>query len=438
MTVSKTGAISPDGEFVDLNEWLTYLEQLHPKSIDMGLERIDQVRTALGLIPCFPMIIVGGTNGKGSVCAMLESILAAAGYHVGCYTSPHLIRYNERIRIGQRAVAEEQLLKAFKAVEQARIETGVSLTYFEFGTLAAMHVFMAKQIDVAILEVGLGGRLDAVNIFDADCAILTSVDLDHQDYLGDSREAIGYEKAGIFRQNKPAVCADAVLPLSVQRHAQEIGAEIRMVHQDFGFMRETNQWRFWSQHHRRHALPMPALHGRKQLYNASACLMALELLREQLQVSMHAVREGLLNVKLPGRFQVISVQPMVVLDVLHNPAAAAAFADNLLEMAPSSGKTYAVFGMLHDKDIAGVVEELKPHIDNWLIATIDAPRGAHADELMQILNQSEITRENHTIHEFEDVVSAYVFACEHAGKNDRICVFGSFYTVGAILRHHGE
>ena len=422
----------------DLAEWLAYLEQLHPKSIDMELERVNRVRHALKLTPFFPVIVVGGTNGKGSVCAILESILTVAGYHVGCYSSPHLIRYNERIHIGQQEVIDEQLLEAFRAVEQARKKCNVSLTYFEFGTLAAMRVFMDERIDVAILEVGLGGRLDAVNIFDADCAILTSIDLDHQEYLGDSRETIGYEKAGIFRRERPAICAESDLPLSVRHHAQEIEAQIKIIHQDFGFVQESNyQWRFWSQQHCQQALPLPALRGSMQLHNASACLMALEQLREQLQVSTQAMRKGLLCVTLPGRFQVLSEQPMTILDVAHNPAAAAVLAENL-EMTSPAGKTYAVFAMLQDKDIVGVVQELKKHIDIWLISSIEAPRGAPASKLLRILYKSDMAITNPTIHEFENVVSAYAFACEHADKNDRICVFGSFYTVGAVLQYHGK
>ncbi|SEQ77281.1 dihydrofolate synthase / folylpolyglutamate synthase [Nitrosomonas sp. Nm51] len=422
----------------DLTEWLDYLEKLHPKSIDMGLERVDRVRNELRLTPFFPVIVVGGTNGKGSVCAIMESILTAADYRVGCYTSPHLIRYNERIHVKQQVVSDAQLLRAFNTVEQARKKCDVSLTYFEFGTLAAMHVFMVERIDVAILEVGLGGRLDAVNIFDADCAILTNVELDHQEYLGDSREAIGYEKAGIFRREKPVVCAEADLPLSVLHHAQKTGAQINVIHQDFGFVQESNrQWQFWSRQNRLYMLPLPALRGSNQLHNASACLMALEQLREQLQISIQAIREGLLCVTLPGRFQLVSMRPMIILDVAHNPAAAAVLAKNL-EMTPSAGKTYAVFAMLQDKDIAGVVEVLKNHIDIWLISSTDAARGAHARQLLQILYKSDITSENNTIREFENVISAYAFACEQADKNDRICVFGSFFTVGAVLQYHGK
>ncbi|MDR4518765.1 MAG: bifunctional tetrahydrofolate synthase/dihydrofolate synthase [Nitrosomonas sp.] len=415
--------------------WLAYLEQLHPKTIDMGLERVGQVRDELVLRPVFPVIIVGGTNGKGSVCAILESILTAAGYRVGCYTSPHLVCYNERIRIEQKEVSDQQLLLALMSIDQARIKCDVSLTYFEFGTLAAMYLFITEHVDVAILEVGLGGRLDAVNIFDADCAILTSVDLDHQNYLGDTREAIGYEKAGIFRKNKPAVCAEEDLPYSIEHYVKTIQTQLIMINRDFGFTRKNDQWDFWSHKGKRYTLPFPALRGYKQLENACTSLVALETLGEQLPVDMHAIRKGLITVFLPGRFQVLSSQPMTILDVAHNPAAAVTFTKNL-EMTQSSGKTYAIFAMLEDKDISGVIQKLERHIDVWLLSPIDAPRGASVKVLLHHFYKLDITRENRIIHEFEDIVLAYGFACEHADKNDRICVLGSFYTVGAVLQHH--
>jgi len=420
-----------------LSDWLAYLEQLHPQSIEMGLSRIELVRDKLELKPVFPVIIVGGTNGKGSVCAILESVLTAAGYRVGCYTSPHLIHYNERIRFRQKAVSDQQLIQAFGVVEKAREASCISLTYFEFGTLAAMYLCMVEQVDVAVLEVGLGGRLDAVNCFDADCAVLTSIDLDHQDYLGDSREAIGFEKAGIFRHDKPVVCAENNLPFSVSSYADKIGARLVLINRNFGFFQEKNQWHFWSQNNPRYTLPLPVLRGIKQLNNASASLMALEQLHDQLPVNMHAIRNGLLTIDLAGRFQVLSTLPITILDVAHNPAAASILAENL-KMIQSSGRTYAVFAILQDKDIAGVIQELKYHIDVWLVAPIDAPRGAGIDKILEHMALEDINHENCTIVEFKNVISAYVFACEQANKNDRICVFGSFYTVGAVLRYHGE
>jgi len=420
-----------------LSDWLAYLEQLHPKTIEMGLERIEYVRADLQLSPDFPIITVGGTNGKGSVCAMAESILSAAGYRVGCYTSPHLLRYNERIRISSRAVDDRLITEAFGSINQSRNKCGVSLTYFEFGTLAAMYLFELQQVDVAVLEVGLGGRLDAVNIFDPACAVLTNVTLDHMDYLGDTREAIGFEKAGIFRSGKPAICADTNVPVTVQQHAQAIDAQLIQFGQDFGFDAGMDQWDFWSKKGKRSALPLPALRGDSQLINASTCLAALDALNDRLPVSMQAIRQGLLNVGLPGRFQVLATRPVTILDVAHNPAAAEVFAANLrlVKQGNTGGKTFAVFAMLQDKDISGVIKALKDDIDIWLIAPIELPRGAGTPNLLQNLYKSGISRENHTIHEFENTEAAYVYACKQASNNDRICVVGSFHTVGAVLQY---
>ncbi|MCW5618673.1 MAG: bifunctional tetrahydrofolate synthase/dihydrofolate synthase [Nitrosomonas sp.] len=420
-----------------LSDWLIYLEQLHPKTIEMGLERIEYVRADMKLSPDFPVIAVGGTNGKGSVCVMLESILIAAGYHVGCYTSPHLVNYNERIRINGRTIDDQSITEAFDRIDQSRSRCGISLTYFEFGTLAAMHLFALRQVDVAILEVGLGGRLDAVNVFEPDCAVLTNVALDHMDYLGDSREAIGYEKAGIFRTNKPAICSDANTPITVLQYAQVIGAQLIQLNQDFGFNADEDHWDFWSRKGKRSTLPLPALRGANQLINASACLAALDALSDHLPVSMQSIRQGLINATLRGRFQVWPTQPMVILDVAHNPAAAAVFAANLklAKRGNTDGKTFAVFAMLHDKDISGVIKALKDDIDIWLIAPIQLPRGASVHELLLNLYKLGITRENHPIHEFDNAETAYIYACKQAAKNDRICVVGSFHTVGAVLQY---
>lgn len=344
-----------------LADWLTYLESLHPKTIEMGLERIERVRSKLELIPQFPIIVVGGTNGKGSVCAMLESILVCAGYRTGCYTSPHLLRYNERVRINKNEVDDKSLCDAFAQIDTARKDCHTSLTFFEFGTLAALHVFVQAHVDVAILEVGLGGRLDAVNLFDADCAILTNIDLDHMDYLGDTREKIGFEKAAIFRKNKPAICAEADIPHSVYQQAEKTGAKFFRLNQEFGFSNKHTQWDYWGPNGKRHSLPFPALRGAKQLQNASACLTALDTLHELLPVSMQEIRQGLSEAVIPGRFQVVSTQPMIILDVAHNPAAAAVLSQNLASTKPS-GHTYAVFSMLQDKDIQGVVQTLKDRL----------------------------------------------------------------------------
>ena len=411
-----------------LSDWLTYLEQLHPKTIELGLERVALAKESLGLTPVCPVITVGGTNGKGSVCAMLEAILSDAGYRVGCYTSPHLLHYNERVRVSRETVTDAALCLAFAAVEQGRGET--ALTYFEYGTLAAVWHFMQARVDVMILEVGLGGRLDAVNAFDADCAIITSIDLDHMDYLGDTREAIGFEKAGIARQNKPVICAEPDMPVSILNHASRIGALLLQVGRDFSYGRMESQWYFEGPRGKRHALPFPALRGAFQLGNAAACLAALDELKDVLPVTANNIRNGLLDIRLAGRFQVLPGRPAVILDVAHNPHAATALAGNLKNM-PCSGKTIAVFAMLSDKDIAGVVSVLKSQIDLWFLADIKEKRGATAHDLRQILD-AEVAGQPAEL--FDNVTEAYQQACIRASENDRIVVFGSFYTVADTLR----
>jgi len=414
-----------------LADWLAYLENLHPFTIDLGLDRVKRVKDNLCLTPSFPVITVGGTNGKGSICAMLETTLSAAGYRVGCYTSPHLLTFNERIRILQQEVSDAEICRAFETIESARLQSQVTLTYFEFGTLAAMHLFIESNVDVAILEVGLGGRLDAVNIFDADCAILASIDLDHMDYLGETREEIGLEKIGIFRKDRYAICSEPDIPPSIQMKIDELGAKFFRINQDFSYSTQDNlQWNFYGPHNNVYALPYPSLRGSFQLRNASACLAALDCLKDELPVDNQAIRRGLVETTLKGRFQVLPGSPRVILDVAHNPAAAKVLAENLDQMGPPFPKTYAVIGMLKDKDIASVIQTLRNHIDVWLIGTIHSARGAQAEEIASII--SNITHSN-AIHSFSDLSDAYAFAQKQAGKNDRICVFGSFYTVSAIL-----
>jgi dihydrofolate synthase/folylpolyglutamate synthase len=407
--------------------WLTYLESLHPKTIALGLERVVQVKQRLDLQPDFPVIVVGGTNGKGSVCAMLESMLHAAGYRVGCYTSPHLLRYNERVRIAKKQVGDAELCASFAQIEQVRGDT--ELTYFEFGTLAAMQCFIEHKVDVAILEVGLGGRLDAVNVFDNDCAVVTSVDIDHTDYLGDTREQIAFEKAGIFHAGKVAICADADVPQSMAEHAEKTGAQLWRVGSEFGFTPHQGQWDYRSKVGTRSALPYPALRGAFQLHNASAALAALDVLKDRLPVSMEAVRRGLVEVQLAGRFQIVPGKPTLILDVAHNPHAARSLAQNLAGMPPCP-RTFAVFAMLKDKDMAGVAAALDSYIDTWLVAGIDAPRGATAAELAQVLHQRGVRGE---IQTFENIPAALRYAYNEAGENDRITAFGSFYTVAEVM-----
>ena len=444
-----------------LTDWLTYLESLHPKTIALGLERVAQVKLRLNLQPDFPVIVVGGTNGKGSVCAMLESILHAAGYRVGCYTSPHLLHYNERVRISKQQASDAELCASFERIEQARGTafsgtSEVPLTYFEFGTLAAMQCFIEHKVDVAILEVGLGGRLDAVNVFDNDCAVIASVDIDHTDYLGDTREAIAYEKAGIMRGGRVAICADSDVPQAITDHAEKIGAELWRIGREFGFdecspsltlprmERDSiapqagegggrGQWNYRSKVGSRNALPYPALRGAFQLHNASAVLAALDALKDKLPVSMEAVRRGLGEVQLAGRFQFVPGKPTLILDVAHNPHAARSLAQNFAALPPCT-HTYAVFAMLKDKDMAGVAAALGSCIDTWLVAGINAPRGATAAELAQALRQGGVHGEVHT---FANIAEALSYAYKAAGENDRITAFGSFYTVAEVMASRG-
>jgi len=414
-----------------LDEWLAYIEQLHPQAIAMGLERVQSVRHRLALDPGYPIITVGGTNGKGSCCAMLEAVLLHAGYCVGCYTSPHLLRYNERVRIGGREADDGALCRAFARIESARLAIGDTLlTYFEFGTLAAMLAFAEAEIDVAILEVGLGGRLDAVNAFDADCALVASIDFDHQGYLGDTREAIGFEKAGIFRAGRPAICADADPPATVSAHAAAIGAELMLINRDFGCVADPTQWRYWGPGGERHGLPHPALRGAYQLANAAACITALDALRERLPVTAQDVRSGLLLADLAGRFQVLPGRPTVIFDVAHNPHAARALAANLASM-PRSTNTLAVFAMLKDKDIAGVVDAVKSSVTQWFIASIGGPRAASTAQLAAALAGAGVAV---PVTQCADIAGAWHAACNTAAEDDKILVFGSFLTVAAVMR----
>lgn len=420
--------------------WLAALETMHPKTIDMGLERVAQVKQRLGIHFDCPVIIVGGTNGKGSTCAMLESILLQAGYRVGLYTSPHLIDFNERARINGEAVGDEALVENFAAVEAQR--GGVSLTYFEFTTLAILHLFATAGLDAVILEVGLGGRLDAVNVIDADVAIVTSVDIDHTEYLGDTREQIGFEKAGIFRAGRAAICGDPVPPQSLIDHAQAIGADLWLFGRDFNYSGDKQQWNYGGRAQRRNSLGYPSLRGANQLLNASAALAALEVLRNRLPVGAQEVRNGLVMVDLPGRFQVLPGRPSVILDVAHNPHAAATLAQNLDNMG-FHRYTYAVFGAMADKDIDGVIAQLKERVDHWCLTDLPLPRAATALQLKQKLLDAGIAPSDQpgsecSIQTFKTPADAFANARSSAGENDRIAVFGSFLTVAGVIQANGS
>jgi dihydrofolate synthase / folylpolyglutamate synthase len=410
-----------------LDEWLQHIERVHPRSIDMGLSRVNAVKASLHLAPSFPLITVGGTNGKGSACAMLEAILHHAGYKVGCYTSPHLMRYNERVRIARQDVTDEALSAALSAVETARGTT--ALTYFEFSTLAAVWLFVREGVDCGILEVGLGGRLDAVNVFDGDCAMVMTIALDHMDYLGDTREQIAIEKAGILRAGRPAICGDEDPPVTLMQEADRIGAHLLRLGRDFGYTAQREQWGYWGPRGERHGLPYPALRGRYQLANAAAALAALDSLHARLPVTMGDVRDGLLVTENPGRFQVLPGRPLVILDVAHNPHAARCMADNLREL-PAKGRTFAVFAMLRDKDIGGVIRAVTERIDHWFIAGTVGPRGADAPLLREQFVHAGVTT---PVTVCDSIAAAYGDACEMASEDDKIVVFGSFYTVAAVM-----
>jgi dihydrofolate synthase/folylpolyglutamate synthase len=432
--------MNPPDTTHDLSAWLAYLERLHPKGqagIELGLERVRQVSAALGQAPFCPIITVAGTNGKGSTVAYLESILTRAGYRVGCYSSPHLLRYNERVRVGGQPARDDALCAAFAQVEAARRQAGdVFLTYFEFGTLAAWQVFAAAGCEALTLEVGLGGRLDAVNLYDPDVALVTTVDLDHQDWLGHDLDSIAFEKAGVFRAGRPALCGDGDPPQSLVEHAASLGAPLLRMGQDFGFLRmeeDRQQWRYWSRRAerlQRRNLAYPGLRGRAQLANATLAIAALEALHDRLPVAMQAIREGLIRAELPGRFQVLPGRPAFVLDVGHNPQATRVLAENLAGMGFFE-KTYAVLGMLADKDVAGSLAALRGKVDHWFLATLEGPRGLTAAALAERLR---VTDPDAVFSCYDTPAAALAAAEEKAGENDRILAFGSFYTVAAVLR----
>ena len=422
-----------------LADWLDYLESIHPKTIDLGLARVAEVAARMTLDLPMVKIVVGGTNGKGSTCAMLEAILLAAGYKVGLYTSPHLIDFNERARINGEVASDAALTTHLARVQQHRGDT--SLTYFEFTTLAVLSLFAQSGLDVVVLEVGLGGRLDAVNIVDADCAIVTSVDIDHIDWLGDTREKIGWEKAHIYRAGRPAICSDPVPPASLVAHAREIGADLWLFGQDFNYSGDRQQWGFGGRAQRRNALAYPALRGANQLLNASAALAALEALRDRLPVPQQAVRIGLSQAALPGRFQIIPGQPTVILDVAHNPHAAAVLAQNLDNMG-FHPYTYAVIGMLSDKDVEGVIAKFGSKVDHWFCADLQGPRGLPGQALAERIEAQRRDREDAPTGDLTsahaDPAQAFAAARERANDNDRIIVFGSFLTVASVLQALGR
>ncbi len=415
------GASSP------LGAWLDHISAQHPDAIALGLDRVRAVQGRMHLAPPPFAFVVGGTNGKGSTCAYLESVLRVAGYRTGLYTSPHLLRYNERVRVAGEEAPDALLARHFDRVERAR--EGTPLTYFEFGTLCALSAFEEAGVEVAVLEVGLGGRLDAVNVVDAGCAIVTSVDLDHQAWLGETREAIGREKAHILRPGVPAFAGETEPPAALVAHAAAIGAPLQVLGRDFRAVPHGRQWDFEGRRGARRALPLPALQGSWQLGNAATAIAALDEVADRFPVSLGEVKRGLTGVRVPGRLQVLPGRPEVVLDVAHNPHAARALARGLGEMA-FRPRTLAVFAMLADKDIGAVVDALAFRVDRWFVATLPGERAAPAARVATALAERGFADRTRA---FATVAQAFEAALREAGPDDRILAFGSFLTVAGVL-----
>lgn len=417
-----------------LADWLAWQESLHVNSIELGLERIAKVAARLQLVqPTFPVITVAGTNGKGSTVALLTTMLQAAGYQVGSYTSPHILRYNERISLNGLAVEDERLCQAFTAIELAR--GNISLTYFEFGTLAAMWIFTEAKVEVAVLEVGLGGRLDATNLWEAEVAIITSIGIDHVDWLGHNRELIGREKAGIARQAKPLVCGDPNPPLSISQVAQEKGAKLIQLGQDFT-VEQLNIEQFSIclrsaslDTALTYVLPLPRLQGQVQLHNAACAVVALQLLAEQLpRVDLAALQQGLLKVSIAGRLQKLQNEPAVWIDVAHNPHAAENLA-NWIKNNPIEGKTFTIFSILADKDIAGVIRPLQDKVDEWHIFPLDSPRAASLSMLQSAFASANVNN----FQVYPDIYHAWKTLSRQVASIDRVVIFGSFLVVSKAL-----
>lgn len=413
-----------------LPQWLAHCERLHVASIAMGLDRVTAVRRRLSLQFACPVVTVGGTNGKGSTCAFMEHAALQAGHRVGVYSSPHLLQFEERCRIDGHPVRAESLLPHFECVERARGNT--PLTYFEFTTLAILSLMAESGLDLAILEVGLGGRLDAVNVINADCAVITSIDLDHTDLLGPDRESIGREKAGIMRPGQSVIVSDPNPPGCIEAHARQLGADLRALGRDFRFDAGPSSWSWQGQHSALPALPLPALRGENQLFNAAGALAALEALEERLPMTRDAVVKALAKVALPGRFQVIDGAPTCILDVAHNAHGTAALARNLAKHLRPHQKVRAVFGAMADKDIVGMLEAVDPCVSHWYFTDLPTPRAATA----HALHRTWATlphRHAGSASACTAVRQAIASALACAQESDVILIFGSFLTVGPAL-----
>ena len=403
-----------------LSMWLDYLQNIHTSAIDLGLERVQAVATSANLTKPAPTVItVAGTNGKGSTCALMEAILLDAGYSVGVYSSPHLIRYNERVRVNGQDLADEKHVQAFDFIEKQRGE--ISLSFFEYGTLAALRLFQTEKVDIVLLEVGLGGRLDATNVVDHDVSIVTSLAIDHVDWLGDDINVIGYEKAGIFRTGKPAICGQPKAPATVAAHADDIGAELYQVEIQYNYqLTDSNTWSWVHGSYQLDDLPVPNL----PLQNAATALMALAT--ANLDISDVNIVKGLENAKLPGRMQVLSTQPTILLDVAHNPHSAEYLMTRVAQQYQNK-TIHTVVAMLHDKDIQSTLEALTPVASHWYPASLTGPRAASAQELCQFLPQQTT--------QYQTPVDAFEAALTKSAAEDVILVVGSFHTVGEVLEH---
>lgn len=422
-------SVDKPGTFDSLEGWLRWLDGGQRGQIELGLDRCEQVAAMLGLSRPAPTVVtVAGTNGKGSSVALLDRIWRAAGYRVGTYTSPHLIRYNERVRIGGTEVDDAQLCEAFEAVEAARCD--VPLTYFEFGTLAALFIFERSELDIAILEVGLGGRLDAVNIVDADVALIATIGLDHEDWLGSTRDAIGTEKAGIMRAHRPVVCSDNEAPGTILQQALLLGAELTLLGSDFAFEEEDETWTWWSRTRVLSGLPRPHLLGRHQYRNASGALQVVELLRERHPVTEAHLHEGLEEVVLHGRFHCVENEFEYVMDVAHNPQAAGSFVATLATM-PETGRTHAIVGMLSTKNHVEYLRCLAGVVDEWHFASLPGPQGADAEDLAGSIAK---VHPGASCHCHASVEAAHAAVERVARPGERVLVLGSFITVGAMMK----
>ena len=419
--------------YQSLDQWLHRLESLHPKSIDLGLARVRKVFDTINPSCLKPFTItVAGTNGKGSCIALLEAILRAEGYRVGAYTSPHLLRYNERIRVDGTPLSDALICQSFERIDRARANT--SLSYFEFGTLAALDIFSQADLDVQLLEVGLGGRLDAVNILDPDVALITTIAIDHSDWLGESREAIGLEKAGIFRENLRAAVGDPSPPQSMLQRAQAQKVRLSRTAVDFGFERMDNNWHWYGAGSTIRALPFPTLSGEHQLQNAAAVLQTLALVADERPVSEAAIRQGLTSARLPGRFQIMPGEVPVLLDVAHNPQAAEALAQHLRTQFPGR-RIVAVFSIMRDKDIRGVITQMKSLVDHWYVAPLPIARCAGDAQIARAFSDCTIDAVSHG---FDHFPSAFSAATHEVSEEDLIVIFGSFFLVAEYLSNYGS